>query len=128
MNCASRRAWLMRGLAAACLTMAAMAGSQADPGPRLLELNTASRAQLESLRGLGPALVERLLLARQQRIFEGWADLRQRVRGIGPALAQRLSDQGLRVAGQVWQASAAALPAVPDIPASGPVSASTQTD
>lgn len=88
-----------------CLTAPTPAWSQADPSPKALELNTASRAQLESLRGLGPALVERLLQARQSRAFEGWADLRQRVRGIGPALAQQLSDQGLRVAGEAWPGS-----------------------
>lgn len=74
----------------------------------LLELNTASRAQLESLAGLGPGLVERMLQARAKRPFEGWQDLRQRVRGVGPALALKLSTQGLRVAGQAWNSPAAA--------------------
>lgn len=99
----SRRQLLRCGLAAACLARPTLACAQSDPSPKPLELNTASRAQLESLRGLGPTLVERLLQARQQQAFEGWADLRQRVRGIGPALARQLSEQGLRVAGQAWQ-------------------------
>ncbi|MCV2365589.1 helix-hairpin-helix domain-containing protein [Paucibacter sp. DJ1R-11] len=84
-----------------------------------LEINTASRAQLESLRGLGPALVERLLLARQQGRFSDWAQLRRRVRGVGPTLAQQLSAQGLRVAGKAWAAESAPGPTV---------SSPTQTD
>jgi len=79
--------------------------AQPQPTARLLELNTASRAQLESLRGLGPALVERLLQARGQALFSDWADLRQRVPGLGPTLLRRLSAQGLRVAGQALPGS-----------------------
>ena len=69
---------------------------------RPLELNQASRAELESLPGLVVQLVERLLTARAQAPFSDWADLRQRVRGIGPSSAKKLSDQGLRVNGQAY--------------------------
>lgn len=67
-----------------------------------LEVNSASRAELESLPGLGPALVERILQARQQALFQDWQDLRVRVRGLGPNSLLKLSDQGLRVAGQAF--------------------------
>ncbi|MDT8998081.1 helix-hairpin-helix domain-containing protein [Paucibacter sp. APW11] len=70
----------------------------------LLDVNRASRAQLESLDGLGPVMVERLLAARQRAPFADWADLRRRVAGIGPALARRLSQQGLRVGTQPFAA------------------------
>ncbi len=63
----------------------------------LVELNTASRAQLESVPGIGPQLAERLLAARP---FADWADALRRVKGLGRASAQRLSAQGLRVNGQ----------------------------
>ncbi|MBU6160612.1 MAG: helix-hairpin-helix domain-containing protein [Myxococcales bacterium] len=49
-------------------------------GP-LIELNTATQAQLESLPRVGPAMAERIMAARPFRRVE---DLR-RVRGIGPA-------------------------------------------
>lgn len=61
-----------------------------------VEVNTASRAQLESVPGLGPALAQRLLAARP---FEGWPDLLQRVSGIKAATAAKLSGAGLRVGG-----------------------------
>ncbi|WP_457425006.1 ComEA family DNA-binding protein [Roseateles sp. P5_E7] len=64
-----------------------------------VDANTATRAQLESLPGLGPALVQRLLAARP---FAGWADLIKRVPGIRSASARKLSAAGLRVAGQAY--------------------------
>ena len=69
----------------------------AQPAP--LELNTATRAQLESLQGIGPSLAEKILLARHKNLFTDWNDLRRRVRGVGPKLAAKLSSQGLVVNG-----------------------------
>ena len=69
-----------------------------------VDANTATRAQLESLPGLGPALVQRLLAARP---FSGWPDLMRRVPGIKAAMARRLSAAGLRVAGEPWTAEPA---------------------
>jgi competence protein ComEA len=70
------------------------------PPPRL-ELNTATQAELERLKGVGVALSERLLQARAQAPFDGWADLQRRVSGLGPRVARRLADQGLTVNGAV---------------------------
>jgi competence protein ComEA len=67
-----------------------------------VEANTASRAELESLPGLGPVLVQRLLAARP---FKDWADLTARVPGIRAATAKKLSAAGLRVAGQAYSAA-----------------------
>ena len=67
--------------------------------PAEVEANTASRAELESLPGLGPALAQRLLAARP---FKDWADLMQRVPGVKGAAARKLSAAGLRVAGAAW--------------------------
>lgn len=67
-----------------------------------VEANAATRAQLESLPGLGPALVQRLLAARP---FNDWADLLKRVPGVRAATAAKLSAAGLRVAGQPFSAA-----------------------
>jgi competence protein ComEA len=64
-----------------------------------VEANTATRAELESLPGLGPALVQRLLAARP---FKDWADLMRRVPGIKAVTARKLSNAGLRVADQAF--------------------------
>ena len=67
-----------------------------------VDANTATRAQLESLPGLGPALVQRLLAARP---FADWGDLTHRVPGVKAATARKLSMAGLRVNGQAFEIS-----------------------
>lgn len=64
-----------------------------------VEANSATRAELESLPGLGPALVQRLLAARP---FKDWTDLMRHVPGVKAAAARKLSAAGLRVAGQAY--------------------------
>lgn len=82
-----------------------------EPVPGL-ELNTATQAELERLKGVGVVLSERLLQARAQAPFTGWADVRRRVPGFNGAVARRLAAQGLVVSGvsldDVGAASAAA--------------------
>jgi competence protein ComEA len=89
-----------------------------NAGDALLELNTASRAELESLPGIGPDLAARLLAARAQAPFADWAELRRRVQGIGEASARRLSAHGLRIQGQAYN------PSAPAIGASAPTASS----
>ncbi|MBC7378041.1 MAG: helix-hairpin-helix domain-containing protein [Burkholderiaceae bacterium] len=67
--------------------------------PAALELNTATRAQLESLQGIGPSLAEMILVARRKGPFSDWTDLQHRVRGVGPKLAIKMSTQGLVING-----------------------------
>lgn len=67
-----------------------------------LEINSAERADLESLPGLGPQLTERILAARAQAPLRDWADLMHRVPGIKAKLARRLSAQGLRIDGRAF--------------------------
>ena len=69
-----------------------------------LELNQASEAELDGLRGIGPPFTRRLLAAREQQLFTNWADLQARVKGMGPRLSLSLSEQGLTVNGEKFQA------------------------
>jgi competence protein ComEA len=64
-----------------------------------LELNEATEAQLDGLRGLGPSSTARILQAREAGPFVDWADFFARVKGIKPATAAKLSAQGLTVQG-----------------------------
>ncbi len=66
---------------------------------RALEINEATRAQLEQLNGLGVARVEIILRERDRMPFRSWDDLLARVRGIGPRGAEKLGAQGLTVNG-----------------------------
>ena len=65
-----------------------------------LEINTATRAQLEQLPGLGVATTERILQARSERPFADWKDLAARVSGLRGKRAEQLDRQGLTVNGK----------------------------
>lgn len=67
-----------------------------------VEVNQATEAQLDGVKGLGPATSGRILLERAQRPFADWPDLIARVKGIGPLAAQRLSTEGVTVNGAAY--------------------------
>jgi competence protein ComEA len=90
---------MQRRRALPCLLSVLLCLGAAQAGEPPLELNTATRAQLERLKGVGVSLSERLLAARAQAPFADWPDLQRRVPGLGAKLARRLSDQGLTVNG-----------------------------
>ena len=80
----------------------ALAQPGADPGSNtstVIDFNQASEAELDSLRGVGPATTRRILQARAERPFSDWADLTRRVRGIGHTSAASFSSQGFVVNG-----------------------------
>ena len=78
------------GLAAMLFCAACLAG---------VDVNTASEAELDGIKGIGPALSAKILKARQQDRFKDWSDLMQRVKGIQPRSARQLSASGLTVNG-----------------------------
>ena len=63
------------------------------------DLNTATEAELDSIRGIGPATSRRILAERDKSSFRDWADLMARVKGIQQATAQRYTEQGVTVNG-----------------------------
>lgn len=67
-----------------------------------VEVNQATVADLDGIKGIGPALSARILQARAARPFTDWPDLIARVPGLGRASATRLSAQGLTVQGATY--------------------------
>lgn len=67
-----------------------------------VDANRASQAELESVKGIGPALSERILQARREAPFVDWADFTARVKGTNAA---RLAKAGLTVGGPASAAS-----------------------
>ena len=57
-----------------------------------LEINLASEAELDSVRGMGPAMSRAILAERQRKPFSDWADLMRRVKGIRSASAERFDE------------------------------------
>ena len=70
-----------------------------------LDINRATQAELERLKGVGPQLSSRILAARSIQSFSDWEDFRKRVSGLGPLQSVRLSQQGLTVAGASFAAT-----------------------
>ena len=67
-----------------------------------LDINQANEAELDSVKGMGPALSAKVLKARSKGAFKDWPDLMQRVSGIRQNKAQQFSEQGLTVNGQAF--------------------------
>jgi len=86
---------LLAAAALAALTFTAQAA---------VDVNQATQAQLESVRGIGPAMSQRILDERQKGPFRDWVDLITRVRGVGEGSATRLSAGGLTVGGNRFAA------------------------
>jgi competence protein ComEA len=67
-----------------------------------LDVNQATEAELDSVKGLGPSSTARILKSREAGPFKGWEDFMQRVKGIKPATAAKLSSGGLTVGDQPY--------------------------
>lgn len=67
-----------------------------------VDVNTATQAELEAVRGVGTTLSSRVLAEREKAKFKDWTDLIQRVRGVGPGSAARLSAAGLTVSDKAY--------------------------
>ncbi len=67
-----------------------------------VEANEATQAQLETVKGIGPGVSERILEARKASRFEDWNDFLARVKGVGEVTAARLSKGGLTVNGRPY--------------------------
>ena len=85
---------LMLSLCAILLSPAAIAE---------VEANTATAAELTSIRGIGSGTAQKIIKQRQEGSYKSWSDLIKRVKGIGKKKALKLSASGLSVNGQSWQ-------------------------
>ena len=66
-----------------------------------VEVNTADRAALETVKEIGPKTAEAIIAERGHGgKFKDWDDLVKRVKGIGPANVLKMSEGGLTVNGQ----------------------------
>lgn len=73
-----------------------------------VDANKASAAELDAVKGIGPALSTRIIDERAKGQFKDWMDLIGRVKGIGEGNAAKLSAEGLTVGGASFKGAAPA--------------------
>jgi competence protein ComEA len=83
-------AGLLAALAAVC---------QAAP----VDANTATQAELESVKAIGPSIAQEILEERRNGTFRDWQELIDRIKGIGGHNAAKLSAEGLTVDGASYR-------------------------
>jgi competence protein ComEA len=70
-----------------------------------VDVNEASVADLDSIKGIGPGTSAKIVEQRKVAKFKDWDDFVQRVSGIGDKRAAKLSAEGLTVGGAPYKAS-----------------------
>ena len=78
-----------------------------------VDVNKASEADLDSIKGVGPGTSALILEERKSAPFKNWGDLMHRVKGIGEKRAAKLSQEGLTVNGEAYKPAALAPAAAP---------------
>ena len=73
-----------------------------------VDVNTASVADLDSIKGIGPGTSSKIMDARKTAKFKDWNDFIARVPGVGDKRAALLSGAGLTVNGEAFKAAAPA--------------------
>ncbi|AMM25688.1 ComEA family DNA-binding protein [Variovorax sp. PAMC 28711] len=72
-----------------------------------VDANKGSAADLDGLKGVGPAMSQRIIDARTQSAFKDWPDLMSRVKGVKEKKAAKLSAEGLTVNGESFKGAPA---------------------
>lgn len=73
-----------------------------------VDVNKATPAELDSIKGIGPGTADKIIQARKKGPFKDWSDLEQRIPGIKEKRALKLSEAGLTVNGASYPQAAPA--------------------
>ena len=68
-----------------------------------VDVNKASAAELDGIKGIGPSLSGKILKERNKGNYKDWPDLMHRVSGMGEKSSAKFSAQGLTVNGSGYQ-------------------------
>ncbi len=88
--------------------LAAIALLSATLAIAAVDVNKATEAELDSVKGIGPGTSRMILQERKKGGFKDWDDFISRVKGVGAARASNLSEAGLTVGGKGYQPVSAA--------------------
>ena len=73
-----------------------------------VDVNKATAAELDAVKGIGPAISGKILDERKKGEFKNWADFIGRVKGLGEKSAAKFSAEGLTVSGAAYTGPGAA--------------------
>lgn len=93
-----------------------------------VDANKASAAELDGVRGIGPAISAKILEERKKGNFKDWNDFIDRVKGIGEGNAAKMSEAGLTVNGAGYKGASAAGASKPAAPASAAAAKDAKKD
>ncbi len=85
------------------LLVAACALSLACIAHAAVDVNKASQAELETVKGIGPSMSTKIVDERKKGSFKDWSDVVTRVKGVGPGNATKFSADGLTVNGTAYK-------------------------
>lgn len=88
--------------------MAAVLAMMAATAFAAVDVNKATAADLDGIKGIGPGISAKILDERKKGNFKDWNDLVERVKGIGDANAAKFSAEGMTVNGAAFKGVAAA--------------------
>ena len=72
-----------------------------------VDVNKATEAQLDSVKGIGPVTSKLIMSERKKGEFKSWEDFIERVKGVGDDKAAKLSAAGLTVNGAAFKGAVA---------------------
>ena len=73
-----------------------------------VDVNKATSAELDSIKGIGPVKSALIMAERKKAPFKDWNDFVTRVKGVGTGSATKFSAEGMTVNGASYKASAKA--------------------
>ena len=68
-----------------------------------VDVNKATEAQLDAVKGIGPVTSKMILSERKKGDFKNWEDFIERIKGVGDTRAAKLSGEGLTVNGAAYK-------------------------
>ena len=86
--------------------LAAVAMLYAAASFAAVDVNKATAADLDGIKGIGPSMSTRILDERKKGNFKDWTDFIGRTKGVGEGNAAKFSGEGLTVNGDAFKGAA----------------------